>query len=152
MNPRDRSNALAFLDQLVSPGGFKFRPFSYGTINNMRLLGMALGRGKAAVEALTGQQKADQIHAFLFIQAAPLPVVSAAVRKHSGYLGEEGATAESAFEKFMIEHVEPWLSEIPPEGIAAASTQLEQLGELAAAVVEAKPEQGQKKSGDPSPK
>lgn len=149
MDERSRKNALAFLDTLVTPGGFHFRPFSYGTLNNLRLLGMSLGQGKEAVAKLTPAQQRDEMHAYLFLQAAPLPIVAAAVRSHSAALGDGAAQPAQAFEKFMVTHVEPWLAEIPAEGIEAAFAQLAELGETGAAIVAADPPADTKKNDAP---
>lgn len=153
---RSRKNALAFLETLVSPGSFTIRPIGYLTISNIQLLGLNFGGGKKGNDGeplpLTPAEQRRQrrqrrhVHAFLFLQAAPLPEVSRAIRAHEKLLDAE-TPAEDAFDAFMAGHVDPWLAVIPPEGIAAAYEQLAQLDEIDAAVVTAAPPDAQKKSG-----
>lgn len=148
---RERKNALAFLQTLVSPGGFKIRPIGYLTIANIQLLGLDFG-GKRGDDGkpreLTKQEiriRKDHVHAFLFIQAADLSHVARAIRAHEKLLDD--VEQEEAFDRFIVEWVTPWLADIPPEGISAAYEQLGQLDEIDAAVVTATPPADQKKSG-----
>ena len=143
MNPADRQrkNALAFLENLVTPGGFEIRPLGYLTVLQIKLLGLRFGAEKKD-DAEPGSVPMDPVHAFLFIQAAPLPRVTRAVRAHSKWL--KTMSPEDALEEFLVEYVEPWLAEIPPEGIEAAFEQLSQLDEIDAAAITAEPPPGSK--------
>jgi hypothetical protein len=135
---RATQNALSFVDTILAAGGFRLRPLSYALINHLRLLEMQLGAGKEAMDALTGEQKLDQIHAFLYIQAGPLPEVARAVRAYVK-ARSSGTDQATAWEDWLINHVDPFLTQIPPDGIAAAMEQIEQLGEVDAAIVTAEP-------------
>jgi hypothetical protein len=145
MTPSDRArkNGLSFLETLVSPGGFTIRPLGYLTVVNIQLLGLQFGTADKSAPV-----PMDHVHAFLFIQAAPLTRVSRAIRAHSKLLAT--TPPEEAFEEFLVTHVEPWLAEIPPDGIAAAFEQLSQLDEIDAAAIVASPPPGQK-SDPPDP-
>lgn len=148
---RNRKNALAFLQTLVTPGGFQIRELGYQTIANIQLLGLEFSQPADAAGKpleLTPPQKRvrrDSVHAYLFIQAAPLVDVARAIRAHSKLL--DTMPPAEALDEFMVTVVEPWLATIPPDGITAAYEQLAQLDEIDAAVVKATPADAQKKSG-----
>ena len=140
---RESKNALAFLDSIVSAGGFPLRPPGYFTVNAMRTLDMRLGKGKDACADLSASAMSEQVHAFLFIQAAPLEAVSRGIRFYERLVSPRGDAAplspDDAWDEFMIKFVDPFLAQIPPEGIAAAYEQLGTLDEADAAVVDASP-------------
>lgn len=140
---RETKNALSFLDTMVTAGGFGLRPPGYFTVNALRTLDMKLGKGRDACAELTPSAMTEQVHAFLFIQAAPLDSVSRGIRYYERLINPRGDTAplapEDAWDEFMIKFVDPFLAQIPPEGIAAAYEQLGTLDEADAAVVDAAP-------------
>ena len=138
MTPEDRqtNNALSFLDPMLTAGGFKLRPISYFSINAMRTLGLKIGRGKEATEALSPSEMADQLHTLLFIQAADLGAVSRAVRGFVAASKNENEAA--AWEVLQNDFITPFLADIPPEGIAAVYEQMSSMTEVEAALVEAK--------------
>lgn len=140
---RESKNALSFLDTIVTAGGFTLRPPGYFTVNALRTLDMSLGKGKDACAVLTESQMREQIHAFLFIQAAPLDQVSRAIRAYDRLISPRGDEAPlspaDAWDEFMIGFVDPFLAQIPPDGISAAYEMLATLDEADAAVVDAKP-------------
>jgi len=143
MNNRESKNALAFLDSIVTAGGFSLRPPGYFTVNALRTLDMKLGKGKDVCATLSESAMKEQVHAFLFIQAAPLDTVSRAIRFYDRLVSPRGdavpLSPDDAWDEFMIKFVDPFLAQIPPEGIAAAYEQLGTLDEADAAVVDAKP-------------
>lgn len=155
MSNREQKNALSFLDSLVSAGGFSLRTPGYFTVNALRTLDMKLGKGKSVCETLSENELKDQVHAFLFIQAAPLESVSRAIRSYEGLVHPKGdavaLSPAAAWEEFLIRFVDPFLAEIPPEGIAAAYEQIETLDEADAAMVDAVPPADQTKDR-PDPK
>ena len=140
---RESKNALAFLDSIVTAGGFQLRPPGYFTVNALRTLDMKLGKGKDVCDNLGEFAMKEQVHAFLFIQAAPLDSVSRGIRFYERLVSPRGDTApltpDDAWDEFMITFVDPFLAQIPPEGIAAAYEQLGTLDEADAAVVDAAP-------------
>lgn len=154
---RERLNALSFLDSMVASGGYKLRPAGYLTVNCLRLLEMSLGRGDEALAALSRQEMEEQVYAFLFIQAAPVPQVNRAVRQYERARFPRGAgvapmSREDAWNQFIDEHVAPFLAEIPPDGVAAVYEQLQQLEEADAATVDAEPPEthGKREVADPN--
>jgi len=153
--PRESKNALAFLDLIVTAGGFQLRPAGYFTVNCLRALDMKLGKGKEVCGELSPSAMTEQVHAFLFIQAAPLETVSRGIRFYDRLVSprneEPPLSPEDAWDEFMIKFVDPFLAQIPPEGIAAAYEQLGTLDEADAAVVDAAPpaDQGRER---PDPK
>jgi hypothetical protein len=139
MTPEERTqkNALSFLDTVLSAGNFKPPPALLSSSSIIfRLLEMKLGTGEA-MEPSPSMQKLDQVHAFLFIQAAPAP--RCRPRRARVRQAREGEGQAAAWEDWLINHVDPFLTQIPPEGIAAAMEQIEQLGEVDAAIVTAEP-------------
>lgn len=136
---RESKNALAFLDSIVTAGGFPLRPPGYFTINALRTLDMKLGKGVVLGES----EMKEQVHAFLFIQAAPLDSVSRGIRFYERLISPRGdatpLSPEDAWDEFMIKFVDPFLAQIPPDGISAAYEQLGTLEEADAAVVDAVP-------------
>jgi hypothetical protein len=146
---RESKNALAFLDSIVSAGGFQLRQPGYFTVNAMRTLDMKLGKGKDACAELSAAAMSEQVHAFLFIQAAPLESVSRGIRFYERLVSPRNDAAplspEDAWDEFTIKFVDPFLAQIPPEGIAAAYEQLGTLDEADAAVVDAAPPADQRR-------
>jgi len=146
---RESKNALAFLDSIVTAGGFQLRPPGYFTVNALRTLDMKLGKGKDVCADLSETAMKEQVHAFLFIQAAPLDSVSRGIRFYDRLVEPRGDAAplspDEAWDEFMIKFVDPFLAQIPPEGIAAAYEQLGTLDEADAAVVDAIPPPDQRR-------
>jgi len=146
---RESKNALAFLDSIVTAGGFQLRPPGYFTVNALRTLDMKLGKGKDVCADLSETAMKEQVHAFLFIQAAPLDSVSRGIRFYDRLVEPRGDAAplspDEAWDEFMIKFVDPFLAQIPPEGIAAAYEQLGTLDEADAAVVDAIPPTDQRR-------
>lgn len=142
MEPGSRAekNSLAFLDHLAGVGGYTLRPPGYLTLEQVGLLELRLVRGKDEYEALSASEKLDEIHAYLFVQAAPLPTVSRAVR--SFRKARAALPRDEAFEEFMVNHVEPFLATLTPDIKAELKEQLGQLDEIEAARVDAEPPPG----------
>jgi hypothetical protein len=139
MNPEERSqkNSLAFSETTATPAGFKMRPVGYKTLSWMRLLELTLGEGEAAMAALSQSQKMDQLHAFLFIQSAPIDMVHRAVRSY--VKRRAGQPANAALSAIALEFFHPWLADLPPDALDLAGEQLGEMDEITAAVVDAKP-------------
>lgn len=144
MNPdsREEKNSLAFLDYLAGAGGYQLRPPSYYTLETMHLLELALIAGKEAWAALDPDAQRDEIHAYLFIQAAPLPAVARAVRAFRK--ARRTQPRPELWEDWVCEHLEPFLATLAPEHKAALEDQLEALDEIDAARVSASPPPGGK--------
>src|ERR1051325_3903490 len=137
---REEKNALAFLDYVAGSSGYKLRPASYYTIETMKLLELALIAGKAAWMALDPDAMRDEVHTYLFIQAAPAPRVSRAVRTYRRWRREKAR--EEIWEEWMCLFVEPFLADLTPEVRAEFEEQLETLDEIDAARVSADPPAG----------
>jgi hypothetical protein len=137
---RTRKNALAFLDAFAhSTGADRPRPLNYLAISNMQLLGIKLGGGKEALAGLGRLELRDQVNAFIWLQCAPLPLVSRGIRRHEKLLAAHEGDAQTAFEDFMVEVVEPWIATVPAESLEHALDQLTKLDEIDAASVTAEP-------------
>ena len=102
-----------------------------------------LGDGEAATAALTQSQKMDQMHAFLFIQSAPIPDVHRAVRAYVKCRAEKPAV--DALSEIALAFFHPWLAELPDDAFDLAAQQIDEMGEISAAVVDAKPPKDQKR-------
>lgn len=142
---REEKNALAFLDHLAGTAGYKLRAPGYLTLQNIQLLGLAIGQGEEARATLDADALRDEVNAYLFIQAALLPTVSRAVRAYRAALRQHAGARPVPWETFLCEHVEPFLAELVPADQAALAEQLGTLDEIAAARVNADPPPGQKK-------
>lgn len=140
---REEKNALAFLDHLAGVGGHKLRPVSYLTLEQVALLELRLAGGDEARATLDANGLQDEIHTYLFLQAAPLPVVSRAVRAFRRL--RAGKARAEAFEEFIVEHVEPFLATLAPEDKADLAASLESLDQIGAAQVTPVPPPGQKR-------
>jgi len=139
MTPRHRKNALSFLDAVAhAKGAPRLGPIGYLQLSNMQLLGLKIGGGQQAIATLTPLQQRDQIHAFMWLQIAPLDQVSRGIRQHERLRTELGDD-DAAFVEFMVQVVEPWLADVPVEAIEQAMAQLDTLDEIDAASVVARP-------------
>jgi len=140
---REEKLALSFLDHLAGIGGHKLRPVSYLTLEQVGLLELNLARGDEGRAALDPNALQDEIHTYLFLQAAPLPDVSRAVRKFR----RERATKDraEAFEDFVVNYVEPFLATLAPEEKAELAESLEGLDQVVAAQIVPAPPPGQKR-------
>lgn len=151
MHPKSREekNALAFLDHLAREGGYKLRPPGYQTAINLQLLESRFLTGGEVWKALSADEQRDELHAYVFIQAAPLPLVARAVRKFR----RDRAThpREDLWEDFVCEVIEPFLAELAPEDRAEIEQQLGSLDEIEAARVIATPPSGGKNTERPDP-
>ncbi len=138
---REEKNSLAMLDHLAGMGGYQLRPPSYYTVENVRLLELCFG-DKERLKELPAAALQDELHAYLFIQAAPLPAVARAVR---GYRAARAKMErEAAFTDFICDHVEPFLATLTPDIRAELAEQLTGFDEIEAARVDASPPPGGK--------
>lgn len=141
---REESQALAFLGLLANCGGHKLRPPSYLTLQNIQLLEMRIGSGKAARAAMEPDELRDEVNVYLFLQAAPGPAVERALRAFRR--NRKTKPRDEAWEDFMCEAVAPFLGTLTPEIRADLEEQLDTLGEIPANTVNAEPPPGQKAS------
>ena len=121
----------------------KLRPPGYLTLETVGLLELSLARGKEQFMALEEAGRLDEIHAYLFIQAAPLALVSRSVRAFRHALKTQSRS--EAFEDFVCTAVEPFLATLTPDIQGELAEQLGQLDEIEAARVDASPPPGGKR-------
>lgn len=135
---REEKNALAFIEHLTSACGYTLRPPSYLTLEYVGLLGLTFGRrADGAAQDADPARSADEVHAYLFIQAAPFRTVSRGIRSYRAEL--KTVPREEAFENFLADHVEPFLAALTPEVKAELAEQLGQMDEVSAAQIDAMP-------------
>jgi len=92
-NDRDQKLEAAFADGAEAPAGsLRLRPFSLGTLNLCRQLGLTLFLDGDA--ELDDDEKQRQIVAFAWAQSAPLPEVLGALRSGDA----QGRIAEFEFQ------------------------------------------------------
>jgi hypothetical protein len=133
---RSKKNALAFLDHLAGAAGYEARPAGLLTLQQVELLGLKFSAADRA--ALSRQEAFDQINVYFFLQTAPLKQVARAVRAFCR--AEENTGRQAAWDDLLCDHVEPFLaSELSPEMEVEMNEQLDQLGEVVAAQVDAQP-------------
>lgn len=130
---RHERNALAFLELLAGCGGYKLRPPSYLTTQNIALLEMKMTDGDA-------DEKRDKVNVYLFLQAAPGVSVARAMRAFRRAIPDRGR--DGAWEDLLCEWVEPFLGTLTPQIRQDLEEQLETLPEADAARVTAEPPPG----------
>ncbi len=140
---REELNGLAFISRLASTGGYRLRAFSYATTKAVDLFKLAFNSPKEWA-ALDSDTQADQVHALMFIQGAPLPEVERAARRFRKLRREQ--SPEAAWEDFMCETVAPFLATLGPDAQKDMLEQFAQMEEAGAAVVDARPPKGQARS------
>jgi hypothetical protein len=125
---REQTLEDAFTEPPGLIAGLKLRPFSLGTLNLCRRLGLTLFTGQAGGD-VSDEEKQRQIVAFLFIQSRPLDEVLRAVR------------AERFDEDFLL----PFSLTLPlsaiPEAVAEIGRIMDAAG-AAAVEIERKPGAG----------
>lgn len=150
MTDHEEKIAMAFLEGLASSGGYELRPVAYDTINRVKLLELTLGSGdKEAWMALDEDRRLDEIHAYLFIQSAPLQEGAAVIRAFRTRKRNDGI--EDAFEWLMVNHVDPFLSRLSPSAKADLAEQLTSFDAIEAARVVAVPPLAGGRSEPPDP-
>lgn len=141
---REEKQALSFLSALAEEGGYKLRPPSYLTVQNVKLLDLGFGKseGEGSVTDLDADERQDQVNVYLFIQAAPGPDVERALRAYRKALRTK--SREEAWEDFICNAIAPFLGTLTPSAKASLEAQLETMDEADAAIVRGEPPRGQR--------
>lgn len=139
---REQNLEDAFLEGDVTVANLKMRPFSLGTLNLCRTLGLTMftASDKDAVEALDDSQKQRQMATFAWMQSAPLPEVLLIVREMRNNPGS----------KVLEEKVEEFEMTVPVHLLPQLVKEVKRISELAAsAAVEVQPKPGDKDANEP---
>lgn len=123
----------AFTEPQTVVAGLKLRPFSLGTLNLCRRLGLSLFTGQQDAE-ISDEEKQRQIVAFLFLQSRPFEEVLRAARS----------------ENFDDEYLLPFSLTLPLSAIPEAVSEIQRIMDQAgAAVVEIERKPGCKSDDAP---